>query len=454
VSMRWRDFMMQYRKRRLHYGHPHPPIPHLRRQSNRFSGSHGNLIVSASNDDPGRRALERIALTAENAGFIYRGTLGDSLREFRSDAAGMVDERLPLLYGLIETLPGYEFAVINHLLSDECDNRRPGEPFGIVGIEPNFQCRYGLPGMIGSNYDLRAQGSKHDDYCQLLRVRDAYNKGITGSGVTVAVVDSGYEKSGVIAGFRDLWDRANYSEADKVGHGTAMTEIIRDLAPDASVRSVRISEGSAPRLWNAMLGVSVASFEFSAEIINLSLGLSTLIICTGCGQGVSNCSNCGHDLPVISNTLESFLEGIVGVDVKGDGPPIIVSATGNEGSGSVDKPANYDLSVAVGSINESTNRSPFSNYDAAHSDFIVMPGGDEDSHQQPTEWVGEGSSGKCLGTSPATGYATGMLALYLSDTKYRDADRTVFRGNVFANCENCANQSAKEHGKGYLPYKP
>jgi hypothetical protein len=443
MSWSWRDYF-GYRKKHRGHGHPFPPIPRLRFSGARSARGDGNLVVSVSNDDAGRRALEQIARNSEEMGYAYYGTLGDNLR-FRSDAAGMVDESLPMLYALLETLPGHEIATINQLLCDECDNRRPGEPFGIVGIEPNFQCRYGLPGAIGGNYDLRSPGSKHDDYCNLLNVQDAYRKGVRGHGVTVVVVDSGYEKSGVIAGFRDLCDRANFAEADKIGHGTAMADIIRDIAPDATVDSVRISEGPTPKLWNAMLGVSVAAFEFKADLINLSLGLSTSIVCPACAHGVSNCSNCGHYLPVVSNILESFLESLADVDVGGNGPPIIVSATGNAGRGAVDKPANYSLSVAVGSIKQSTDRSPFSNYDASHSQFIVMPGGDEDSHQQPTEWIGEGNTGKCVGTSPATGYATGMLALYLSDKTYGDRDRTTFLANAFANCENCSNQNTREH---------
>jgi subtilisin family serine protease len=293
-------------------------------------------------------------------------------------------------------------------------------------------------------------------YCdQLLKVQDARRNGITGYGVKVAVVDSGFEKTGVVAGFLDVWDRRNRTETDKLGHGTAMANIILDIAPDAEIHSVRISEGTRLKLWNAMLGIAAASFEFDADIINLSFGLSTSILCPQCGLGVSNCPNCGHDLPVISHTLESFLDGIVRVDVGKTGPPIIVSATGNKGHKGVDKPADYGLSVAVGSINRGLSRSPFSNYDPSHSQFIVMPGGDEDDHQQATEWVGEGSQGKCLGTSPATAYASAILALYLSDKNYNDADRAAFLKRVLSNCDDTwSTYNSTEHGKGYLPYIP
>jgi hypothetical protein len=417
-------------------------------------GREGNLILSVYNDEAGRLALMRVRDTVGQLGLAYHGTLGENLAGLGLELAGRVDEALPLRYALIETMPGYEMATVRELLRFDCDRRRSGEGDGIAYIEPNLECRYSLPGIIGSNYDLRTSGSRHDDYCDLLKVDDAHGNNIKGSGVKVAVVDSGIEKVGAAAAFRDVWDRQNRTEADRIGHGTAMTAIVSDIAPEASVYSVRISEGSRPQLWNAMLGVSAASFEFDADIISLSLGLSTSIRCPACKQAVSHCPNCGWELPAISKTLESFLGGIVAVDAGRTGAPMIVSATGNKGQSGVDRPAAYDLAMAVGAINESTARSAFSNYSAPHARFIVMPGGDEDGQQQPTEWIGEGSQAKCLGTSPATAYAAGMLALYLSDTTYRDADRSVFLNNVLANCRKCVNHSVSEQGKGYLPYVP
>ena len=161
----------------------------------------------------------------------------------------------------------------------------------------------------------------------------------------VAVVDTGYEKPNVIADFRDVWDGANRAPVDRLGHGTAMADIVRDIAPDALVYAVRVSEEIELKLWNAMMGISAACFEFQADVINLSFGLSTSIRCDQCGQGIANCQNCGHDLPVISHILKS-LQGIAKVDAGGAGPPVIVSATGNKGHQSVDKPADYDLAIA------------------------------------------------------------------------------------------------------------
>jgi hypothetical protein len=432
-----------------------PPSKYRRLTTTPLVPIGGNLIVSVYNNQSGLAALERLQVSLrDRRDLFYHGTLGENLRRFEL-GDGAVDERLPLRYALIETLPGYEIATITELLCDACDHRRPGDDNGIANIEPNFQCGYSAFSGIGINYTLRSTQSMHDTYCDRLNVKDARKNGISGAGVKVVVVDSGYEKTGVLAGFLDVCKRGNRKETDALGHGTAMADIIRDVAPDASIHSVRISEGTRLKLWNAMLGIAAASFQFDADIINLSFGLSTSIQCPQCGQSVSNCPNCGHDLPVISHTLESFLLGIVHVDAGKTGPPIIVSATGNKGHKGVDKPADYGLSVAVGSINSALSRSPFSNYDPSHSQFIVMPGGDEDDHQQATEWVGEGSLGKCLGTSPATAYASSILALYLSDQNYYDADRIQFLQNVFNKCDTTwSTYNLAEHGKGYLPYIP
>ena len=410
-----------------------------------------SLIVSVLNSAEGRNALNRIRDHALSVGLHYAGTLGENLRGFGWEQAHLVDDAqrgLPQLYARIDTLPGYEMATITELLCYECDLRPRPEKSAIQNIEPNLDAHYSV---IGSNYDLRSSQSKHDDYRALLSVGNC-PANVDGRDIKVAVVDSGFENPGVLKAFRDVWEPGNWSEKDKIGHGTAMTEIIRDLAPAASVYSVRISEGDRPKLWNAMLGVSAASFEFDADIINLSLGLTPSMHCPSCGGSIADCPHCQKPLPVISNILESFLQGITDVDVGTTGPPMIVAATGNKGVSQLDKPADYSLTLAAGAMNSSYARSAFSNYGASHARFIVMPGGDEDVSQNLTEWIGEGSRGKCFGTSPAAAYASGILALYLSDPKYCNNDRNEFLDDVLNNCQQFQNHKPTEHGKGYLQY--
>jgi subtilisin family serine protease len=136
--------------------------------------------------------------------------------------------------------------------------------------------------------------------------------------------------------------------------------------------------------------------------------------------------------------------------VSGKGAPLLVAATGNDGNSTgFDSPAKWDFSIAVGSITNALNRSAFSNYGTKlHSQYIVMPGGEE---QQGTvsEWAGEATN-KCYGTSAAAAYASGVLALYMSDTAYQNPDRAAFLNDVL---QQCNNHQIVEHGSGYLPYQ-
>jgi hypothetical protein len=109
--------------------------------------------------------------------------------------------------------------------------------------------------------------------------------------------------------------------------------------------------------------------------------------------------------------------------------------------------------LAVGSITEALDRSAFSNYGTKlHAHYIMMPRGEE---QQGTasEWVGEATH-KCFGTSVAAAYASALLALYMSDSKYQNADRAAFPKDVLQQCQASHNHQTVEHGEGYLRYKP
>jgi subtilisin len=82
-------------------------------------------------------------------------------------------------------------------------------------------------------------------------VREWAMEGATGSGVKVAIIDSGVDAAhpmvGEIAGYVALdvtpdgeVDVTEGPHADLVGHGTACAAIIRSIAPDAELYSVRV----------------------------------------------------------------------------------------------------------------------------------------------------------------------------------------------------------------------
>jgi subtilisin family serine protease len=91
-------------------------------------------------------------------------------------------------------------------------------------------------------------------------------RGFTGKGITIAILDSGRGR------------------ADRCGHGSAMVEAIKSVAPGATINMVRIlddkGDGDMDQLQEALEGLEGKGFD----IINLSLGrdLDCGGICPSC----------------------------------------------------------------------------------------------------------------------------------------------------------------------------
>jgi hypothetical protein len=395
------------------------------------------LLVAVTNDMVGDDFLNSLREQQEALGFHFTGTLGEMLQQ-RGVRNAMLADELRDKFAFLDILPGHDFPVVNKILRHGCATKLPGAPFPDVDLEPAQRLRYASTG-LGPNYNLRSSGSMHDQYLQLLNRSAAPSDG---SGVVIAVIDSGFEKTGVLSGFLDLVEPTNTTEKDNFGHGTAMASIIQDMAAGATVFAVRMAD-QEPDVSEAMLGICTGSFHYAADIINLSFGLPEGTTCPHCGAQAA-----------VSKVFQRFLHCLSEKPMSAYGPPILVAATGNDGHATgFDSPARWDFTLAVGSITQARNRSTFSNYGTRyHSQYIMMPGGEE---QQGTisEWVGEARH-KCYGTSASAAYASGVLALYLSDNTYRTADRAAFLQDVLKRCQPCNNHQALEHGLGYLPYYP
>ena len=109
--------------------------------------------------------------------------------------------------------------------------------------------------------------------------------GSTGSGARVCIVDSGIDSTHADVGPVERAVVVSADEADEVridddgvgdvaGHGTACAGIVRSLAPDCAITSVRVlgsaGRGSSPELWPACGGRSTQDFD----VVNLSLSTS------------------------------------------------------------------------------------------------------------------------------------------------------------------------------------
>jgi len=96
----------------------------------------------------------------------------------------------------------------------------------------------------------------------------------------IAVIDSGVHAShphvnGVAGGIAILPDGREAADyTDRLGHGTAVTAVIREKAPDAEVFAVKIFHESLAARIGPLLQAIEWSVRNGMELVNLSLGTS------------------------------------------------------------------------------------------------------------------------------------------------------------------------------------
>jgi hypothetical protein len=101
-----------------------------------------------------------------------------------------------------------------------------------------------------------------------------------GQGVRVAVIDSGVHAShphvgGVAGGVAfDAQGRAHGDFVDRLGHGTAVTAVIREKAPLAEIHAVKVFDRDLRTEIDALLAALDWVIERGISLVNLSLGTS------------------------------------------------------------------------------------------------------------------------------------------------------------------------------------
>jgi thermitase len=164
--------------------------------------------------------------------------------------------------------------------------------------------------------------------------------------MSVAVIDSGIcaehddLRERILPGY-DFVDDDNAPQ-DDLGHGCAVSGIIAaniddnfgiaGIAPNARILPLRVLNTQGLGLYSDVAAAIVYAADNGAQIINLSLG------------GVNR-----------STTLESAIDYAISKGV------IVIAAAGNTGS-AVMFPASYAPVIAVGSIDQTLERSSFSSY--------------------------------------------------------------------------------------------
>jgi subtilisin family serine protease len=234
---------------------------------------------------------------------------------------------------------------------------------------------------------------------QQIGAPQAWQQGLTGAGVTVAVLDSGYDPDhpdlkGVVTQSRDFSGEPD--PTDRLGHGTHVSATIasagdryKGVAPGAKLAVGKLGTRSFTE--SALLaGMEWAAVETGAKVVNMSLGGPDTLGLDPVEQAVN------------------VLSERTGV--------LFVVAAGNEGpeATSVSSPGSADAALTVGAVDKSDKMIYFSGrgpraHDHAIKPDVTAPG--VEITAAAAKGTAEGSHVARSGTSMATPHVAGAAAI-------------------------------------------
>ncbi|MEN0644044.1 S8 family peptidase [Alkalicoccobacillus gibsonii] len=246
-----------------------------------------------------------------------------------------------------------------------------------------------------------------------------HNRGVTGSGVRVAILDSG------ISTHSDLTIRGGASfvpgeptTADLNGHGTHVAGTVAALNNSIGVIGVAPSAD--------LYAVKVLGANGRGSVSGIAQGLEWA---AANNMHIANMS-LGSDAP--STTLERAVNYATSQGV------LVIAATGNNGSGSVGYPARYANAMAVGATDQNNRRANFSQYGTGID--IVAPGVNVQSTYPGNRYA------SLNGTSMATPHVAGAAALVKQ--RYPSWNATQIRNHLKNTTTNLGNSS--QFGSGLV----
>jgi len=407
----------------------------------------GQLIASIPRTPAGNLAVRHLREhAAEQFGLSYLESLGDRLGRAELES-GSVVRQLNESFHLLEVKDGGEIVAIIRVLQFHNQLEPSGARGKIDSIELNLPAELSSPTVL-------LDPVNHPANLVQLNIAAAKANSVTGHGVRVAIVDSGAEGIGFVHDFYDLLSTTNQHPGknrliDNHGHGTTMATIIHEIARDAEIDVVRVTDRGGMALWDVLAGICVAAIDCAADITNLSLGVTNL--------GGKTCPFCLSLAHVRSLAFEKLLDALAQLNWE---RPVWVAAVGNKGQSSgFEYPAAYTSVMATGAVNAAQYRSRFSNYGTTgHPYYVMAPGGETlADFKTVTEAVDSINSADHAGTSEATAYTSGVLALLRSETAYRAKSRIDFLDAVIQNhCVAPAHSSPTpaDYGAGLIRYSP
>lgn len=243
----------------------------------------------------------------------------------------------------------------------------------------------------------------------------AQEAGYTGTGIDVAVVDTGIDKDHpdlTVAGGENFVSKPPWKPADPNkwdddnGHGTHVAGTIAALdneigvvgvAPEASLYAVKVLDRTGSGYVSDVIEGLEWCIDNGMQVVNMSLGTNS--------------------------DIESLHDACDAAQAAG---LLLVAAAGNDG-GAVDYPAAYDSVIAVAAVDSTDIRPSWSSY----GDAIELAGPGMDIY---STWKGGGYETHS-GTSMAAPHVSGTLALNLSADLCASADDLLPEGpDEFTGC--------------------
>jgi subtilisin family serine protease len=225
----------------------------------------------------------------------------------------------------------------------------------------------------------------------------------SGSGVTVAVIDTGTADLPQFAG--SVTEGPSYvgggGDPGEEDHGTEMADLILQVAPEAHVLAIRAISGgtgaTTKNLTSCPIGSAIDyAAAHGAKVINMSLGSNS--------DDVTGYSDC--EATAVEKALAAGITVLAAAGNNGTTSDFTSGGSGSDGEDDESFPAGFTGVIAVAALSQSGSRADFStvhSYNDVGAPGVSIPTVDE-----------SGAAVTEDGTSEATPLVSGIAALILS----------------------------------------